>query len=443
MKRVLIITYYWPPAGGSGVQRWLKMAKYLPSYGWQPVIYTPENPDMTLTDPTLAREVSAAAEILKRPIREPYALFRKLTGGKKGEGSTSVNPIRQSSGASFMMKLSLWARANLFIPDPKAGWVRPSVRYLVRYLEKNPVDVIISTGPPHSMHLIAMKVAAATGVRWIADFRDPWTKIFYFKHLPLTMSSRRRYEQMESEVVAKADEVVVVTDKMNEEFSEIARMNGSCTPVYTIENGFDESDFRKDTPLDSDFTLVHTGLFSDEGNPLELWKVLKELCEEEEGFSDRLKIRLIGKVDKGVAASIREAGLEGVLELCGYLSHEGANRAQEGAHILLLPLRTEPESAAILTGKYFEYLAAGRPIIAFGPHRSVLESSLQKTGAGRVFEWDEHDSLKSAIISLFREEGRSDLFDPEKEEIEKYSRRKLAGEMAKLMNNNQDNEYRS
>ena len=171
MKKVLVITYYWPPTGGSGVQRWVKFAKYLPQFGWQPVIYTPENPEMTSVDKTLEGDIPPEAIVIKRPITEFYTLYRRLMG--RGDSSVKeVNPINNRE-RTFKQKLMLALRGNLFIPDPRVTWVGPSVRFLKKYLEENPVDIIVSTGPPHSMHLIAMKVAAATGIPWVADFRDP------------------------------------------------------------------------------------------------------------------------------------------------------------------------------------------------------------------------------------------------------------------------------
>ena len=184
MKRVLVITYYWPPVGGSGVQRWVKFAKYLPTEGWQPVIYTPKNPDLASIDESLLEDIPAEAEILKKNICEPYSIYRKLTGSK-GQIKVEANPGNGGKG-SFMKKISLWIRGNFFMPDPRCLWIRPSVRFLKKYLKEHPVDVIVSTGPPQSMHLIARKVSLATGIPWVADFRDPWTKIFYFKHLRLS-----------------------------------------------------------------------------------------------------------------------------------------------------------------------------------------------------------------------------------------------------------------
>ena len=194
MKRVLIITYYWPPSGGSGVQRWVKFAKYLPSMGFKPVIYTPENPEMTSIDHSLYEDIPKEAEIIKRHITEFYWLYRLLKGRRRGQVKEE-NPI-SGGKKTLMQKIMLAIRGNVFIPDPRITWRRSSVRFLRKYLEENPVDVIVSTGPPHSMHLIAKDLSEETSIPWVADFRDPWTKMFNFKYLPLFSWAKKKTREL-------------------------------------------------------------------------------------------------------------------------------------------------------------------------------------------------------------------------------------------------------
>lgn len=438
MKKVLIITYYWPPSGGSGVQRWLKFAKYLPKYGWQPIIYTPSNPESPATDSSLEGEVPAEAVVIKRPISEPYQAYKRLFGkggGNKG-GASVVNPINQSGKKSFIQKLSLWVRANLFIPDPRIFWVRPSVSYLTKYLEENPVDAIVSTGPPHSMHLIARELHRRTGIRWVADFRDPWTEIFYFKHLPMTFWAKKRHKHLERSVVREADAVVSVTRQMTSDFAALLEDDASKGKLHTICNGYDESDFITlgEVAPEKTFTLTHTGLFSADGNPLNLWRVLAELCCEDPGFKRDLKIRLIGNVDREVLDAIDSKGLTPNLENMGYLPHSQIPAIQQSAWGLLLPLRNEPESKAILAGKFFEYLAAGRPIVAFGPQDGEMARVLKETHSGVIFEWDETSTLKKQILDLYRIYCSGiRATDADRTAITKYSRRTLTSEMVKVL----------
>ena len=403
MKRVLIITYYWPPSGGSGVQRWVKFAKYLPEDGWQPVVYTPENPELTTVDRTLAAEIPPEAEVVKNHIFEPYGIYRKLMG----KGSTTdlktltstnavkdeVNPINGQK-KNWKQKLSLFIRGNFFIPDPRVMWVRPSARFLKKYLEEHPVDAIVTTGPPQSMHLIGLRLSQATGIPWVADFRDPWTKMFYFKHLGLT---------------------------------------SWATPVELITNGYDEEDFKKDVELDENFNITHTGLFASDGNPETLWRVLAQKCEEDEEFRRSLRIRLVGKTDREITDSIEAAGLGGNLKDFGYQNHEMAVREQLNASILILPLRKEPEYRAVLPGKLFEYLASRRPILGIGQTDGAMARIVSETASGVVYDWDDEKKIR-AWIDFCWEEFKNDELHDNTSDISRFTRRNLTAKLAELLN---------
>ena len=335
------------------MQRWLKFAKYLPSQGWQPVIYTPSNPEQLAVDESFLAEIPDEVEVLKRPIREPYAIYHKLMGRGSAKGS-GVNPIN-SQKKSWKQRLMLWMRSNLFVPDPRAGWVRPSVKFLCSYLEEHPVDVIVTTGPPQSVHLIGRGLHRRLGVSWVADFRDPWTKMFFFENLPLLPWVRRRHFRLEKSVLDEATAVISVTPRVQADFA-----SRTSTPVHLITNGYDESDFAIDLPerTDGKFRIVHTGLFASDGNPLELWNALAGLCSESSEFAQRLEIRLAGKVDPEIVDSIVETGLGAQLKLLGYLPHPESVAELRQADIILLPLRHGPEYSKVYPGKIFECMAA-------------------------------------------------------------------------------------
>lgn len=424
MKRVLIITYYWPPSGGSGVQRWVKFSKYLPSQGWQPVIYTPENPDMPSIDQSLYSDIPEEAEIIKRPITEIYSIYRKISGNK---GGGEVNPIN-SQKKTLKQKLMLAIRGNLFIPDPRISWLRPSVRFLKKYLREHPVDVIVSTGPPHSMHLIAREVSKATGIPWVADFRDPWTRMFYFKHLALSDWARKKHEKLEKMVLDDASAVVAVSPLVQEEFKT---MTGNRIELVT--NGYDPEDFGQVVEPDGHFNIVHTGLFASDGNPETLWKVLSDLCREDARFADQLRIRLVGKNDTMILDSIHAAGLERNLVDLGYRDHTVAVREQMGSTMLILPLRKEPEYRATLPGKLFEYLGSQRPVLGIGQTDGAMARILADTGAGETFEWDDEAGIRAYVLKRWEKFLAGDDDSVPDNNIEQYSRKATARKMAALL----------
>ena len=424
MKRVLIITYYWPPSGGSGVQRWVKFSKYLPSQGWQPVIYTPENPDMPSIDQSLYSDIPGEAEIIKRPITEIYSIYRRISGNK---GGGEVNPIN-SQKKTLKQKLMLAIRGNLFIPDPRISWLRPSVRFLKKYLREHPVDVIVSTGPPHSMHLIAREVSKATGIPWVADFRDPWTRMFYFKHLALSDWARKKHEKLEKMVLDDASAVVAVSPLVQEEFKT---MTGNRIELVT--NGYDPEDFGQIVEPDGYFNIVHTGLFASDGNPETLWKVLSDLCREDARFADQLRIRLVGKNDTKILDSIHAAGLERNLVDLGYRDHTVAVREQMGSTMLILPLRKEPEYRATLPGKLFEYLGSQRPVLGIGQTDGAMARILADTGAGETFEWDDEAGIRTYVLKRWEKFLAGDDDSVPDNNIEQYSRKATARKMAALL----------
>ena len=385
-KRLLIISYYWPPTGGSGVQRWVKFSKYLPEHGWQPVIYTPENPERLAYDESLLADIPECAEVIRRRIVEPYGLYRKLFGRSGGE----VNPLN-SSGKSLKSKLSRVVRGNLFIPDPRVSWVRGSVRFLKKYLREHPVDAVVTTGPPQSMHLIGRGLKRSLGLPWIADFRDPWTRMFYYKHLCLSKFADRKHHRLEQGVLDEADLVLAVSPPVRDDFQAQTR-----TPVHLITNGYDEDDFPVREPgsrKDGKFRIVHTGLFAADGNPLKLWDALARRCREDEDFAQRLEIRLAGKTDAPVLEAIRERGLGAQLVDLGYLPHSRVVQEQQEADLLILPLRHEPEYAKVLPGKIFEYIASGRPVLGIGQEDGAAAAILRDSGAGRMYDWDREDKF--------------------------------------------------
>ena len=432
MKRVLVIAYYWPPSGGSGVQRWVKFVKYLPAEGWEPVVFAPLNADYPSLDPSFEAEVPASVEVLRGRIWEPYAAYRKLLGGKNA--STQVTEI-SSGKKSWKQKLSLWIRANLFVPDPRVGWVKPSVKTLKKYLADHPVDAIVTTGPPHSVHLIGQRLHKALGTPWIPDFRDPWSRMYYLKYLPMTGRTWRKLRSQEQAVLDECSTVLACTPLVQEDFRAQTK-----TPVACITNGFDEEDFLGPAPEgDGLFNITHTGLFAADGNPFTLWKVLGQMAAEDAEFKAALRLRLVGKVDREVLEALSAEGLADNVVALGPQNHAAAVKEQRSATMLILPLRNDPEYRPILPGKLFEYLAARRPVLGIGQVDGAMARVLRQTQAGITAGWADETAMREFIGEAWQQ-YRSGGVPATTGEIGPYSRRATAHALAELLDNVSQNE---
>lgn len=432
MKRVLIITYYWPPSGGSGVQRWLKMSKYLPEYGWQPVIYTTENAEYPIIDHSLEKDVAPNIEVIRRPITEPYSAYKKFLGINKDETVKMGFIQEKEKNKSWKSDLSLWVRGNFFIPDARCGWVKPSVRFLKEYLNEHPVDAIISTGPPHSMHLIALKLKEALGLPWIADFRDPWTEIDYYNDLHLTAWADRKHHRLEQEVLTKADKVVTVAPDGARRLGRLGNRN-----VRTIYNGFDRDDDAQ-TPvnLSEQFTITYLGVLSKIQNPSNLWQALAELIKEDSGFDKNLKINMIGQIDSAVVSSIDENGLTQHVAYSPYMPHDQVSAVHRSSTLLLLLLMpdSEPRAKGLLTGKLFEYMASGRPILCIGPEDGDAARILRETSAGQTISFEDKEKMKEALKNLYQRYLENTLEGNTNPKVENYSRQVMTQQYAALLN---------
>ena len=421
--RVLIISYYWPPAGGPGVQRWLMFVKYFKQFGIEPVVYIPENANYPLEDQQLQSEVPADLEIISTPAKEPYKLAQLFSKKKTKQLSSG---IISSKEPSFIEKMLLYIRGNFFIPDARVGWLQPSVNYLTTYLKDAPVDVIVTTGPPHSMHLIGMELKKRTGSTWLADFRDPWTTIHYHKQLRLTKSSEEKHKELERQVLQTADQIVVTSATTKKEFSAITEQ-----PIEVITNGYD-TNISDEINLDKKFTLAHIGSLLSERNPTLLWEVLSELVLEEKDITEHLEIKLAGAVSDDVMNSLKTFGLSSYTKELGYISHENALQQQRCSQVLLLIEMDSPETRAIIPGKLFEYMAAKRPVLALGPQGSDIEAMLIESKVGHFFSYTERDGLKIELLRLF-EAFKANTLSIAQSDVTKYSRRNLTSSMATLL----------
>lgn len=432
MKKVLVITYYWPPSGGSGVQRWLKMQKYLAEFGWQPVIYTADNAEYPVEDASLQADVRPDTVVLRKNITEPYSFYKKFLGLKKSN-KIKAGFITEKKKTGWKENLSIWIRGNLFIPDARCWWIRPSVRFLLKYTAEHPVDAIISTGPPHSMHLIGMKLHRKTGIPWVADFRDPWTDIDYFPELKLTDAAFRKHLRLEREVLETADKVVTVGSFLVQNLQQ-----HGAKQVELVYNGFDFSLPKTRTPQPGKFVIAHLGVIPASRNAENLWQALRELLDELDGFANDLELQLTGQVDVSVVESLNAHGLQPYVKLNPYLPYAEAAEAQRSAAVLLLLINNTPQAKGILSGKLFEYLAANRPILAVGPADGDVASILQETQAGHIAGFDDKNSMKTILENYYKLFRNGQLLcHSDMEAIDRYSRRNLAGKYADILQQTQ------
>jgi len=421
-KKVVIISYYWPPAGGPGVQRWLKFVKYLRNFDIEPILYVPKNPNYPIVDETFSDEIPEDITILRKSIFEPYSLatiFSKKKTKKISKG------IIAKEKQTLIEKLLLYIRGNFFIPDARKYWIKPSVKYLKKYLKEENIDTIITTGPPHSLHLIGLHLRKELNIKWLADFRDPWTTIGYHSELKLTEKSKEKHKELEAAVLQTADTIVTTSFTTKEEFSKI-----TTKPIEVITNGYDVEKYEQ-KPLSDKFSISHIGSLLSERNPKILWEVLAELLQEE-GFAQDFQLQFAGVISDRIKRMISEAGLDTYTEYLGYVSHQKALELQRTSQVLLLIEINAEKTKGIIAGKIFEYMVAERPIIGLGPEGADISKIIKETNTGTYFLYTEKEQLKSQILAYYS------LYKTQQLKtapigLQKYSRKELTKRLASLL----------
>lgn len=424
-KKVLIICYYWPPAGGPGVQRWLKFTKYLPEFNIEPIVYVPENPSYPLVDDSLITEVSSQVTVLKKPILEPYGWASALS--RKQTNTISAGIIPKEGKQSFLQRTMLYARGNFFVPDARVLWVKPSIKYLKKYISESGIDTIITTGPPHSLHLIGLGLKKSLGLRWIADFRDPWTTIGYHDKLKMTPKTQEKHRRLEKNVLDSCDQVLVTSPTTASTFDAI-----TDTLISVITNGYDNENVLEPAPQTDRFIISHIGSLLSDRNPTVLWQAIAEIVAENKAFSACLRLKLVGKVSQEVVEAIREAGLGEYLELVGYVSHDEALKLQREANVLLLIEIDAKITKGIIPGKVFEYLSARRSIIGIGPKEADVAHIIEEAKAGIYCLYSEKEKIKEFVSKEFKKLNSSDTLHTV-EFIKKFHRRALTSQLATLL----------
>ena len=396
LKKVLIITYNWPPSGGIGVHRCLKFVKYLGDFGWEPVVYAPENAHYPYLDEGNFRDVPEGITILRGRIAEPFRMFKLLTGRKKDEPLT--NPIHvRDRNYSWIERMSIWVRGNLFIPDARAFWIRPSVRKMTAYLREHRVDAIFSDGPPHTNTVIACRLARNTGIPWLADFQDPWTQVDYYSLLMLTRRADKKHRKLEQDAFRTAARTTIASPTWKKDLERIGARN-----VGVLYYGYDEDDFAgieaKPRP---GFVISHAGLLGYDRNPDNFFLALSQLSKDNPDFRKHLMLIFAGMVDYSVKNNITRHGLEQNAQYPGTISKREAIELSMQSGLLFLPLNKAENNKGRLPGKLYEYLRSGRPVLGVGPSDGDAAGILLETGHGQCFDYEDLDGIRSFIKGKF------------------------------------------
>jgi glycosyltransferase involved in cell wall biosynthesis len=423
-KRVMVITYYWPPSGGSGVQRWLKFVKYLPQYGWQPYVFTPENPAFDLKDESLLKDIPSEAEVLHFPIWEPYGLFNKLSGG-----GVKVNANSAPQADSWFKKISIWIRGNFFIPDPRVFWVRPSVNFLDDFLREKRIRHIITTGPPHSVHLIGLGLKKRNpSLKWTADFRDPWSEWGFLDTLKLSKLARKRHQQLEKKVLTTADKVTTITPFYVRHFQ---RLGGR--KVNLLTNGYDEEDFQ-DFKIERPerFVIRHVGIVNEKCNPIPFMEVVAALCNQYPEFKYAVQVDFVGQVNSHFAHYVQEhVVLKSITTLTPTIPHKEVVKLYGKSALLLLVLTGYKDAEGYMPGKLFEYLATGLPVLGVGPEQGDAADLLNKSGAGIMIAEGNQQQIKDNLLQCFKAWENQETKNSKL--VNEYSRKTMTSRLSELL----------
>jgi glycosyltransferase involved in cell wall biosynthesis len=426
MKKILIITYYWPPSGGAGVQRWLKFSKYLPEFGYEPVILTVDEKEASYAqlDYSLVKEIDPGLAVHKTKTFEPYNLYRKLSNKKEIPYGGFSNQKKITAFEQFFR----FIRGNLFVPDPRKGWNRYAYKKAADLIKEEKIEVIVTSGPPHSTHLIGRKLKMHKGVKWIADFRDPWTDIYFYKDLYHTALVTRIDRWMERNVLSNADKIITVSQEVGKLL--LKKIPSSPGKIAVIPNGFDDSDFENAEPVQNEmFTITYTGTIS---MTYRIEQFIEAVCQLPGKVKEGIRIRFVGNVPDEIINLFYLKNLTSIVEVIGYIPHEQAVRQMKGASMLLMAIPDTPDNKGIVTGKIFEYLAACKPILAIGPKDGDVDMLIDKCNAGKLFPYHDTEGMKNYILEIYQQ-YRTGVSDFNSTGIEGYTRKNLTKELSRYL----------
>lgn len=425
MKRILLISYYFPPSGGPGVQRLLKFARYLPENGWLPTILTvnPKYAAFPSLDESLLDEIPSEIEVIRTRAWDPFSLYSQLQGKKKEE----VVKVGYIDGTQIFNKFARWLRGNIFLPDARVGWVPYASREARKLLQKYKFDAILSTGPPHSSHLIGLSAHKMSGLPWVVDMRDPWVEIYYTEQMFETLLAKHIQTRLERRVLSTASAVVSVSNYLGSGFQRRAPIKH----YETIPNGFDPSDIKSTQNVlselsDDAFTIAHVGTYNLLRHSDAFVRALQRMKE----LTD-IEVHLVGAVDPDAVEAYHSSGL--AVKAVGYISHQDAVDYMNQVDLLLLALPQVSTGSAkgVFSGKVFEYLSAHKPIIALGATDGDLAELLDETNAGEIYDHEDEEGIYSFVHRCFQLKNQS--WNINEETLQEYERPRLTQRLARVL----------
>ena len=422
MKKLLVIVYYWPPCGGAGVQRWLKFVKYLPQFGWMPTVITTKDGDYPVIDESLCEEVPDGIKVVRTKTPTFGKLYRKINGSNS---NVPYGSLESNSNDSIIKKISLWFRLNLVVPDARILWNRYAFKAASKELLINKYDAIVTSGPPHSTHLVGLKLKKKFNINWIADFRDPWTKIDYLDKTNRLSITNFVDKKLEEKVILRCDRIITINRKIAEEFNV-------SNKTHVITNGFDPADFKDIEKNNSkeNFYLNYFGNIVIERDPSSILKAVYSLREK--GILN-IRINFWGLISDEVKSKIYEIDKNKVVNVQPYIPHNEMLIEMVNSSLLLLMINNVPDNQGIITGKIYEYLAAKVLVLGIGPKDGEAASILQETEAGKIFDYNNIEDISDFIKEKYEDWQIKKTFVASTE-INKYNRKYLTEKLAEILN---------
>ncbi len=423
MKKILIITYYFPPSGGSGVQRWLKFVKYLSEFGWEPTVITTDDGDYPSIDKSLLEDVPKNIKVIRTKTPTFGHLFSKLN---KKKTNIPYGSLETSSSDTLIKKISIWLRLNFIIPDARNIWNRSAFQSAKAELLSDKYAYIATTGPPHSTHLIGFKLKQNFKVEWLADFRDPWTKMGYLQNVRRWKITEELDRKLEKNVVKNCDILLAAHQKILDDF-------GNEEKMFLLTNGFDHEDFENipKRKKDENFNINYFGTIAREANPISILKAINKLFEK--GYPD-IRLNLQGKIDYSVKQILQEENKNDLLKFYPYTSHKETVEKMSNSSLLLFMINDVPNNKGIIPGKIFEYIGSRVPILGIGPGDGETAKILAETKSGKIFPYREIEKIRDHIASIYLKWKNGETIS-HNTDFMKFSRKNLTQKLVSILEN--------